>query len=47
MIPGAVGHNYSEDHHSAPRARRTVRLISQVPSEAKRWSQEGDLLDHI
>ena len=23
MIPGAVGHNYSEDHQSAPRARRS------------------------
>ena len=22
MIPGAVGHNYSEDHQSAPRAWR-------------------------
>jgi hypothetical protein len=23
MIPGAVGHNYSEDHQSAPRAWRS------------------------
>jgi hypothetical protein len=23
MIPGAVGHDYSEDHQSAPRARRS------------------------
>src|SRR4029077_19506356 len=41
MIPGAVGHNYSEDHQSAPRARRSRPLISQVASGAKRSVSGG------
>ena len=35
MIPGAVGHNYSEDHQSAPRARRNRPLISRFRCSRK------------
>ena len=46
MIPGAVGHNYSEDHQSAPRARRSRPLISQVASGAKRSVSGGRFVKH-
>jgi len=29
MIPGAVGHNYSGDHYSAPMLRAAKSLVSR------------------
>jgi hypothetical protein len=36
MIPGAVGHNYSEDHQWLPVLGEAACLISQVATGAKR-----------
>jgi hypothetical protein len=36
MIPGAVGHNYSENHQWLPVLGEAACLISQVATGAKR-----------
>jgi hypothetical protein len=43
MIPGAVGHNYSEDHQSAPVLGEAARSYHRLHRGRSGQSQEDDL----